>query len=160
MKKTVYIPEILEQIEASSKKQDKIDVLHKYKDVKGFLALLFICYEPYVKFHVTRDEAEDMVYDHMDIADYDLAPTNLFLEASKRMRNYTNLRKPFLSKKKVLRNLRNDFSAMHHDDIEIYKQCIDKKLKIRGLTENLIREAFPDLLYSEEKLKGLIEAGY
>ncbi len=150
MSKTVYIPEILAMIDKASKKQEKIDILHRFQDVRGFKEVLFFCYEPYVKFHFTVDDLDNLQYDKMDIPDYDTAPTNLFLEAPRKMRNYTNLRKPFLSKEKCLRNIASDFSAMHHEEVEIYKQIVGKKLKARGLTENLVGEVFPDIFYTEE----------
>ncbi|MEK0340423.1 MAG: DUF6433 family protein, partial [Nitrosopumilus sp.] len=36
--------------------------------------------------------------------------------------------------------------ALHPDEADIFYACVRKKLKRRGLTEKLVREAYPDLL--------------
>ena len=91
----------------------------------------------------------------MDIADYDLAVSNLFLEAPRRLFNFTNFRKPILPKDKVLRLIRNMFSVFHPEEIEIFKQMVDRKLQAKGLTENLVREAFPGYLNERPEDKSL-----
>lgn len=150
MKKTVYFVEIFEQVGKASKKQDKINILLKYAGVKGFKELLFLCYEPTLKWVITREDIENLKYDHMDIADYDMAPTNLFLEAPRRLFNFTNWRQPELKQNKILRLISNMFSVMHHEEIELFKQVVNRKIKTHGLTENLVREAFPTLLTPKE----------
>ena len=149
MKKTVYFPEIFRELEECSKKADKIAVLHKYADVKGFKHFLYITYDPNIKWGVTRADVENLKYDHMDIVDYDLAVTNLFLESPKRLFNYTNVRNPMLTKNKILKNIARMFSVMHHEEIELVKQSINRKIKVNGLTVKLIEEAFPGLLTKE-----------
>ncbi len=146
MKKTVYIPEIFEQFTTKTKKADKIAVLHKYKDVKGFLHFLHITYDPNIKWGVTREDIENLKYDHMDIPDYDLAPINLFLESPRRLYNFTNVLNPILPVAKIKRKMAIMFSAMHHEDVELVKQAVNRKIKAHGLTEKLVREAFPNLL--------------
>lgn len=151
MKKTTYFPEIFEELGNCTKKAEKIDVLQKYENVKGFRSFLYITYDPNIKWGVTRADVENLTYDHMDIVDYDLAPTNLFLESPKRMFNFTNVRNPMLKKNKIQKNMARLFSVMHHEEIELVKQSIDRKIKVKGLTANLIREALPDLLTEEAK---------
>ena len=36
--------------------------------------------------------------------------------------------------------------ALHPDEADIFYACVRKKLKYRGLTEKLVRDAYPDLL--------------
>ena len=151
MKKTIYFPEIFEELGEYTKKADKIAVLHKYANVKGLKNFLYITYDPNIKWGVTRSDVENLKYDHMDIADFDLAPTNLFLEAPKRLFNFTNVRNPILSVNKIQKNMARMFSVMHHDEIELVKQAIDRKIKVNGLTAKLVKEAFPNLL--TEKVK-------
>jgi hypothetical protein len=152
MKRTVYYPEIFEMIGKAKTKKAKIEILHRYKNVKGFYDILRLCYDPNINWLVTRKELENLQYDKMDIADYDLAPTTLFLEARRRLYNYTNLRQPPLKKRKIIQNITGMFSAMHEDEIELFKQIVDGRIKEKGLTEKLVRDAFPGLL-SEPKNK-------
>lgn len=155
MKKTVYIPEILAMVSKASKKQDKIEILQRFADVKGFKHVLFLTYDPTLEWVITRSDIENLRFDHMDIADYDLAVSNLFLEAPRRLFNFTNFRKPILPKDKVIRLVRNMFSVFHPEEIEIFKQMVDRKLQAKGLTENLVREAFPGYLNERPEDKSL-----
>lgn len=147
MKKTVYIPEILEKISNTTKKQEKIDILHEFGSVKGFKEILFLTYDPTLEWIVTREDIESLRYQPMDIGDYDMAPSNMFLDAPKRFFNYTNFRQPALKKEKALKLIANHFSVYHHDEVEIFKQMVSGKLQAKGLTESLVREAFPGYLY-------------
>ena len=149
MKRTVYFPEIFEEVGNAETKEEKIAVLHKYRKEKGFYDILRLCYEPQIHFLVTRAEVENLRYDHMDIADYDLAPTTLFLEARRRLYNWTNVRKPHLQKNKILRLVADTFSVLHHKEIELLKQIIDGNITEVGLDEGIVREAFPNLLSGE-----------
>ena len=84
----------------------------------------------------------------MDIRDYDLAPQTLFLLAKRRLFAFTNCREGgVISKEKVIRNLGMIFSSLHHEEVELLKQVINRKIKANGLTANLVREAFPGLLH-------------
>ena len=149
MKRTFYFPEIFEMVGEAQTKEEKIAVLRKYRTEKGFLDILRLCYEPRIKWIVTREEIENLPFDHMDIADYDLAPTTLILEARKRLYNFTNVRRPPLKKNKVIRLIANMFSVLHHKEIELFKQMVDRNILETGLDEGIVREAFPKLLSGE-----------
>lgn len=149
MKRTIYFPEMFELVGEAETKEDKIAVLRRFQDEKGFKELLTLCYEPTINWLVERKDIENLTYDHMDIADYDLAPTTLFLEARRRLFNFTDVRKPPLNKGKVLRLIANMFSVMHHKEIELFKQIVDRNIEETGIDEGLVRDAFPDLLSGE-----------
>lgn len=149
MKKTLYFPEIFELIGEEETKEGKITVLHRFYQEKGFIDILRLCYEPKIKWMVTRAEIENLTYDHMDIADYDLAPTTLFLEARRRLYNFTDVRNPPLPINKIQRLIANMFSVLHHKEIELFKQMVDRNILDTGLSEELVREAFPNLLTGE-----------
>lgn len=151
MKKTVYFREIFDELDECTKKADKIAVLHKYGNVKGFKSFLYITYDPNIKWGIDRSDIENLKFDHFDIADYDLAPTNLFLESGKRLFDYTNVRFPMLSKEKCQKNMARLFSVMHHEEIELIKQAVNRKIKVNGLTAKLVKEAFPTLLTEKAK---------
>ena len=102
MKRTVYYPEIFQQVGEAETTEERIAILRKYEYVKGFKDILKLCYDPSIKWMVTREDIEYLVYDHMDIADYDLAPETLFNLARRRLYNYTNQRTPQLKKNKIL----------------------------------------------------------
>lgn len=151
MKKTLYFPEIFEMIGDAESKEGKIAILHRFYQEKGFSDILRLCYEPQIKWVVTRADIENLKYDHMDIADYDLAPTTLFLEARRRLYNFTNVRNPPLPVNKCQRLIANMFSVLHHKEVELFKQMVDRNILETGLDEELVREAFPTLLSGEYK---------
>ncbi len=146
MKRTVYYPEIFAMVGEVDTKEEKIAVLHKFKNEKGFYDILRMCYDPLIKWVVTREEIENLVYDHMDIADFDMAPTTLFLEARRRLYNFTNVRTPPLKHYKVIQLITGMFSVLHHEEVELFKQMVSGNIEDTGITEDLVREAFPNLL--------------
>jgi len=146
MKRTVYFPEIFEMVGKAKTRKEKIDILHKFKNEKGFYEILKLCYDPLIEWHVTKKELDEIDYEKMDIPDYDLAPSTLFLLARRQLKNYTNLRQPPLPKYKILRLISGHFSSLHPKEVELFKQLVDGRIKEKGLTEKLIREAFPGLL--------------
>jgi len=150
MKRIIYFPEFLEMMEETKSRKDKIALIRSYGHVHGFPDILVYCYDPKIEFVVTRKEIENLWFDHMDIPDYDTAPTTLFNEV-RRIRNYTTLKQPPLNHKKVIQLIANTFSVLHHEEIELFKQMVDGRIKCKGLTEKLVREAFPGLLSPEEK---------
>ena len=152
MKRTVYFPEIFAMVGEAKSKKEKIEILHKFRNEKGFQDILRQCYDPNIKWVVTRKEIENLTYDDMDIPDYDLAPSTLFLEARRRLYNYTSVRQPPLKKYKVIQLISGMFSSIHHEEVELFKQMVDGRIKEKGLTENLVREAFPNLLSTEEEV--------
>jgi len=146
MKKTVYFPEIFAMVGEAKTREEKKAVLWKFRDEKGFINILQLCYDPKIRWVVTRREIENLEYDHMDIPDFDLAPTTLFLEARRRLYNYTNMKQPPLKGYKVLQLIAGMFSVMHHEEVELFKQMVAGRIEERGLTEKLVREVFPKLL--------------
>ena len=116
MKRTVYFPEIFEMIGNAETEDDKIAILHQFRQEKGFYDILQLCYEPTIKWMITRDDIEHLKYDDMDIEDYDLAPSTLFLEARRRLYNFTNVRNPPLPKNKIMKLVARMFSSFHHKD--------------------------------------------
>ena len=146
MKKTVYFPEIFAMVGEAKTREEKKAILWKFRDEKGFINILQLCYDPKIRWVVTRREIENLEYDHMDIPDFDLAPTTLFLEARRRLYNYTNMKQPPLKGYKVLQLIAGMFSVMHHEEVELFKQMVAGRIEERGLTEKLVREVFPKLL--------------
>ena len=152
-KRTIYYPEIFELVGNAETKEDKIAVLHKFRNEKGMYDILRLCYDPNIHWIVTRPEIENLAYDYMDIADYDLAPSTLFLEARRRLYNYTTVRQPPLKKYKVLQLIAGMFSVMHHEEVELFKQMVDGCIEKDGLTSELVREAFPGLLSARKEVE-------
>ena len=149
MKRTVYFPEIFEMIGNVETEEEKIAILHRFYQEKGFCDILFLCYDPRVEWIVTREEIENLRYDDMDIADYDLAPSTLFLEARRRLYNCTNIRqggKTPLQKNKVIKYIARMFSSLYYKEVELFKQMVDGDIQDIGLNEDLVRKAFPGLL--------------
>ena len=150
MKRTIYFPEIFTMVGEEQSRAKKIEILQKFKNEKGFLDILRLCYDPKINWLVSRKDIENLVYDHMDIADFDLAPETLFQHARRRLYNYTDVRHPPLKLNKVLRNIATMFSSLHHDEVELFKQMVDGNIIEEGLDELLIRDAFPLLLSERE----------
>ena len=153
MKKTVYFPEIFEEVGNAETKEEKIADLHKYKNEKGMYNILHMCYDPNIKWLITLRDIENLTYEQMDIDDYDLAPTTLFLESNRRLYNFTDRRQPPLKKSKILRLIANMFSVLHHNEVELFKQMVDGHIEETGITVELLKEAFPGLISEESVIE-------
>jgi hypothetical protein len=146
MKNTKFIPEVFKLVKEAKTKKDKIAVLHEYQSIKGFYDILKLTYDPKCEWKVTRKEIEHLVYQDMDIAYYDLAPTTLFLEARRRLYNFTNAKT--LKKEKVIKLIARMFSSLYHEEVEFFKCMVDGDI---GVSVAVVREAFPGMLNDDPK---------
>ena len=56
-----------------------------------------------------------------------------------------------LKEKRIKELLIQMLESMHPDESAIFVQMVKKKLKVKGLTEKLVLEVFPDLYRKVEK---------
>jgi hypothetical protein len=56
-----------------------------------------------------------------------------------------------LKEKRIKELLIQMLESMHPDESLIFEQMVKKKLKVKGLTEKLVLEVFPDLYRKVEK---------
>lgn len=142
---TMYIPEIFDALANYSKTEDKIKVLHA--NISPSLQIVLrLTIDPDIKFNFSLKEFNALDIKPMDIPDFDTAPVTLLSEA-KRLINLTNKKQGVqLSKEKSLKLAKEWASAMHPNDVEVFKQMIAGKFKFKGLTERIILQAFPQLI--------------
>jgi hypothetical protein len=147
--RSMYIPEIFSVLEKFTKHDKAIALKNNAQtSIKEILRLSF---DPKVEFQITAEELDGFKTNDM-IEDYDLAGITLY-NVAMRLKSFTNFREP-LPTKIVERNFREMIYGMYVDDVEFLKsivgQCIDY-----GITEELVREVFPDLLspLEPEKVK-------
>jgi hypothetical protein len=148
---TVYIPELFATIGNLTVRPDKIKAL-RANQTPALLTMLRLCYTEGIEWDFTRRDLDALDYKPMDIPDYDTAPTSLFREGRK-MPMFTNEKVGNrMSPEKALKVINEWFSGMHPNDVELVKQMVNGNFKAKGLTEKLVKEAFPDLLPKETQL--------
>jgi hypothetical protein len=132
--------EILQEFDEAETKADKIGVLRKY-DQPRFREFFWYVFSPQVKFDVSVPEYKAS----MDPAG--LSMTYLSMEIPKLYRFIENhpKRVPGLNGKKQANLLIGILESLHKDEAEILVKLIKKDLKVKYLTENLVKEAFPGI---------------
>ncbi len=140
----LFIPEIFEFVGTTKSKDDKLAILRNNSS-PAMLTILRLTYSSDITFLMSFNEVKKIEFEDMDIADYTLAPSTLYRE-HKRLNIYTNERGLNLRKTKLHILMSQLLSSLYNDDREIVIHMHKRKLPFNGLTENLVREAFPDLL--------------
>jgi len=140
------VPEILDQVVAAPDKSQKIAVLQKYSNatLKDVLRLNF---DPNVVFDLPPGAAP---YKSKRDVPVELTESNLYNEARRLyLFEVGHPKRPPGLKKLQQENIWIQIlEGVHHDEADMLNLVKDKKLATayKGLTEALVREAFPGLL--------------
>ena len=138
---TKYISELFEEFEKLKSRKEKLEFLKEHKDNAIFKAVLQGTFDPNIKWHIT------------DIPKYTPAIEPLGLNPSSLLNTIPKCTifavghpkgegvKP--ARMKVL--LTQVLESMHKDESDLYVGMLKKKLKVKGLTESMVLEVFPDL---------------
>ncbi len=136
---TKGFPTIFKEIDSAKSQKDKKELLLKYK-TPALLEILKYSFHPEIKFLLP---AGDPPYN--TVVDPSENPTYL----------YGLIRKLYLFVEGGNDNLKPDrreylfielLESVHEEEVKLLLQIKDKKIKCRGLTYQLIKETFPDLI--------------
>ena len=139
---TEYISEIFSRINKSKNRKLKKEVLESCKDNKIFKFVLQGTFDPSIEWTVKKLPK----YTGRNDIPIDLCDTNLFAtvpRCSIFVKGHAKAEK--LSEKQSLELLLQMLEIMHEDESNIFAGMLKKKLKVKGLTEKLVLEVFPDL---------------
>ena len=125
----VPIPTILKEIASKSKKDEKKEVLLKYANNGAFREILKYAFDPNIKFLLPPGNPP-----YNSVVDDSENPTYL----------YGLVRKLYLFVEGGNPNLKPE--SIHPSEADLLLQVKDKKIKCRGLTYNLVKETFPNLI--------------
>ena len=136
----VPIPTIFKEIASKSKKDEKKEVLLKYANNGAFREILKYAFDPNIKFLLPPGNPP-----YNSVVDDSENPTYL----------YGLVRKLYLFVEGGNPNLklaRREYlfiellESLHPSEADLLLQVKDKKIKCRGLTYNLVKETFPNLI--------------
>ena len=138
---TKYISELFKEFEKLKSRKEKLGFLWDHKENGILTAVLQGAFDPNIKWHIT-----DMPEYTPDDAPIDVNPSSLFSEIPKCTifaigHPKGEGVKPARMKELLIQVL----ESMHKDESDLYVGMLKKKLKVKGLTESIVLEVFPDL---------------
>ena len=139
---TLMISEILDKFEKAKSRQEKKDVLEKYKTVKILRHLLRGTFDPKVQWTIT----EQPDYTKDDTTPEGEEPNNLYREMPKCsifVKGHPKSAKLKLERSKQL--LVQILESLSAAEAALYMQMLKKKSKVKGLTSKLVLEVFPNM---------------
>lgn len=132
--------EILENFDLALTRKEKIDILRKHGDAR-FRDFLYYAFSPKVEFDVEIPEYRP------SISPAGLNDCYLHQEMPKMYRFIKDhpKRTPGFGGKKQQNILIPILEGLHRDEADLLCRMFKKNLKVKFLTENLVKEAFPDI---------------
>ena len=139
---TVYISELLKGIAKAKTMKEKKALLEKYKDNNILKFVLQGSFDPSIEWNVPKVIPKYK----KDDAPIGLSETSLFTIMPKcSIFVKGHAKSEILKQKRIKELLIQILESMHPDESLIFTQMLKKKLKVKGLTEKLVLEVFPDL---------------
>jgi hypothetical protein len=137
----VNVYEILDQVENAPDDTTRINIL-RYNQTPALKDVLLGAFNPYIKFvikEIPEYKCEDMPpgmsYGNMATA---LDKSYLFIEGHPRT-------PPNLTYERKIQLLQQQLESLESKEAEVFANMILKDLKVKGLTKELVNEAFPDI---------------
>jgi len=143
---TLYIPEILDGVVELKSRKDKITAL---RNNASYALMTFFkhVFDRSISFQLTGPEVRDVEFKgNPDMVDFDLADATLN-QRYQIFNIFTVNNTPIDKQIKVLEAW---FTTFHPQETELVCQMFERKLKYKGITEALIREAYPSLMEPKE----------
>ena len=138
---TKYISELFKEFEKLKSRKEKLGFLWDHKKNDIFKAVLQGAFDPNIKWHIT-----DIPEYTPDDAPIDVNPSSLFSEIPKcTIFAIGHPKSSGLKDKRMKELLIQVLESMHEDEADLYVGMLKKKLKVKGLTESMVLEVFPDL---------------
>ncbi len=137
---TKYISELFYEFENLKSRKEKLGFLQQQRGNVLFKAVLQGVFDPNIKWKI------DVPSYKPDDAPVGLNPSNLFSEIPKcTIFADGHPSGKDLTEKRMKELLIQILESMHASESLIFEQMLRKKFKIKGLTEKLVLEVFPDL---------------
>ena len=139
---TLMISEILDKFEKAKSRQEKKEVLEKYKDIEVLRHLLRGIFDPKIQWTITEqpDYAKDVVTPTGE------EPNNLYIEIPKCsifVKDHPKAANLKLERSRQL--LIQILESLSASEAALYMQMLKKKSKVKGLTSKLVLEVFPNM---------------
>lgn len=135
----ISIAEVIDEVSSAKTRKDRFAILAK-NDCRALRACLKAQFDDEIQF---KDLGAKLEYE-ADGAPFGHNPTTLHMEFKK---FYIFMEGPSkLTQERRRQILCQICEGLHPDEAIIFVACIRKKLKRRGLTEKLVRAAYPGLL--------------
>ena len=142
---TKYISELFEEFEKLKSRKAKLEFLQQHKNMDLFKAVLQGAFDPNIKWKIAVPDYTP------DDAPIGLNPSNLFQEIPKcAIFAKGHPSGEGISEKRMKELLIQILESMHASESIIYEGMLRKKLKVKGLTEKIVLEVFPDLYRNVE----------
>jgi hypothetical protein len=139
---TLYISELFKKIAKAGTRKEKKAILEEYKDNNIFRFVLQGTFDPNIKWNVPKKFPKYVP----DIAPLGLNEISLFTVMPKcSMFVDGHAKSNGLKEKKIKELLVQILESMGKDESSVFEQMLKKKLKVKGLTEKLVLEVFPNL---------------
>jgi len=133
--------EIFEEFEEAKTRQEKIDVLKKHSD-HWFVTFLNYAFNPDITFdfntipkYKPSVEPEGLNWSTLHL---ELRKLYLFMPSSPKYKGK-------LPERKHTNLLLEILESVHAKEAKLLEQVFQKKMKVKGLTDKIVKEAFPDL---------------
>ena len=139
---TVYISELFKGIAKAKSRKEKKALLEQYKNNKVLRFVLQGAFDPSVAWNIPK---KIPAY-KKDDAPIGLSETSLFTvmpKCSMFVKGHPQSEK--LTEKRIVELLIQVLESMHPDESAVFVQILKKKLKVKGLSEKLVLEVFPNL---------------
>ncbi len=135
----ISVAEVLDEVSSAKTRKERLAILAK-NNCRALQAILKAQFDSEIQF---KDLGKKLAYEP-DQAPFGHNPTTLHMEHKK---FYIFMEGPSrLTQERRRQLLCQICEGLHPDEADIFYDCIRKKLKRRGVTEKLVRDAFPGLL--------------
>lgn len=142
MKQVKYLSELFEEFNNLKSRKQKGLFLESQKDNGLFKALLQGAFDPNIQWHCTK-KFPSYVPDDKPLG---MNPSSLLGEMSRcTIFAVGHPKSNGVSEKRMMELLIQVLESMHPAESMLFEQMMKKKLKVKGLTEKLVLEVFPDL---------------
>ena len=139
---TLYISELFDKIDKAKTRREKKEILEENKSNNVFRFVLQGAFDPNVEWNTPKK----MPNFTPDVAPLGLNDISLFTVMPKcSMFVKGHPQSANLTEKKIMELLIQILESMCKDESFIFEQMLKKKLKVKGLSEKLVLEVFPNL---------------
>ena len=138
---TKYISELFKEFEKLKSRREKCGFLWDHKENGILTAVLQGAFDPNIKWHIT-----DIPEYTPDAGPIGVNPSSLLNTIPKcTVFAIGHPKSAGVKEKRMKELLIQVLESMHKDESDLYVGMLKKKLKVKGLTESIVLEVFPDL---------------
>jgi hypothetical protein len=134
--------EIFEEFEKATTKQERINILRREGDER-FRFFLQLVFNPAIEFDIAMPH---MYRPAKEPAGLNFAYLDTQMPKMYRFIKNHPMRPPGFTTEKTTQQLLVMIESLHRDEAAIIIKVLQKDFKVKHLTHNLVKEAFPDLI--------------